>query len=254
MNIETSREFGIFRLTLSRPARRNALSAEMYGELTEALREAGADESVRAVLLKGGEHIFSAGTDLEELQSAPEKLAAAEEAFFKEIASFGKPIVARVDGPCVGEAFVMLLYCDLVYANESAALFSMPSSALARSTRFGAAALVARAAGYPKAAEKLLLSEPMTAHEAADMRLITAAVDKDQIENVVAAKISRLAVLPREAVCAVKQLLAASRRAEAEREAGLEASLYAKTAASADAAEALDAFLHGRKPVFRKED
>ena len=250
MAILARNEFGILHLTISRPEKRNALNARMFDTLTEAFADAARDDAVRVVLIRSEDRLFSAGADLEEMQTAPEELERAMAAFFSELRSFPKPIVAQVNGPCVGEAFIMLLYCDLVYVSGEA-LFSLPAVALARTPRFGSAAIIEAAAGLPKAAEKLLLSEPISAEEAAAMRLVTAVIEPENLEQVVAAKTARLAVLPPQAVQATKALLTTARIRRLEADEEFEELIWRRQSSSAEAREALDAFLHGRKPVFR---
>ena len=148
MAILSNTEFGILRLTISRAQKRNSINAEMFDTMTEALSRAASDDAVRVVLLQGGEQIFSAGADLEEMRSQPEVLDRAMTNFFAALRAFPKPVVAQVMGPCVGDALSMLLYCDLVYASERA-LFSLPCVALGQTTRFGSAFIMAAAAGLP---------------------------------------------------------------------------------------------------------
>lgn len=136
MAILSNTDFGILRLTISRAQKRNSINAEMFDTMTEALSRAASDDAVRVVLLQGGEQIFSAGADLEEMRSQPEVLDRAMTNFFAALRAFPKPVVAQVMGPCVGDALSMLLYCDLVYASERA-LFSLPCVALGQTTRFG---------------------------------------------------------------------------------------------------------------------
>ena len=138
MAILSNTDFGILRLTISRAQKRNSINAEMFDTMTEALSRAASDDAVRVVLLRGGEQIFSAGADLEEMRSQPEVLDRAMTNFFAAMHAFPKPVVAQVMGPCVGDALSMLLYCDLVYASERA-LFSLPCVALGQTTRFGSA-------------------------------------------------------------------------------------------------------------------
>ena len=144
MAILSNTEFGILRLTISRAQKRNSINAEMFDTMTEALSRAASDDAVRVVLLQGGEQIFSAGADLEEMRSQPEVLDRAMTNFFAALRAFPKPVVAQVTGPCVGDALSMLLYCDLVYASERA-LFSLPCVALGQTTRFGSALILAGA-------------------------------------------------------------------------------------------------------------
>ena len=155
-------------------------------------------------------------------------------------------------GPCVGDALSMLLYCDLVYASERA-LFSLPCVALGQTTRFGSAFIMAAAAGLPRATEKLMLSEPITAAEALEMRIITGIADDESLDNLVASKVARLAVLPPGAVRAMKALLTGPRNKALEVAAEEEEAVWRHQAGSAEAAEALAAFLEGRKPAFRPE-
>ena len=206
MTIRSEFEYGILRLTIDRPAQRNAFNADMFDQLAGELDAARQNDKVRVVLLKGSTGLFSAGADVRESLNAPETIDAAAGRLFETLRSFPKPIVAEVAGPAVGDAFTILLYCDLVYASDKA-LFSVPSVALGRTPRFGTAALVFGSAGAARAAEKLLLCEPISADDALAMRLISAVVPEDDLVKVVAAKVARLAVLPPQAVAATKSLL-----------------------------------------------
>ena len=99
MAILSNTEFGILRLTISRAQKRNSINAEMFDTMTEALSRAASDDAVRVVLLQGGEQIFSAGADLEEMRSQPEVLDRAMTNFFAALRAFPKPVVAQVMGP-----------------------------------------------------------------------------------------------------------------------------------------------------------
>lgn len=249
MTIRSEFEYGILRLTIDRPAQRNAFNADMFDQLAGELDAARQNDKVRVVLFKGSTGLFSAGADVRESLNAPETIDAAAGRLFETLRSFPKPIVAEVAGPAVGDAFTILLYCDLVYASDKA-LFSVPSVALGRTPRFGTAALVFGSAGAARAAEKLLLCEPISADEALAMRLIAAVVPEDDLVKVVAAKVARLAVLPPQAVAATKSLLRDARNGWLSAQIENEEAVYRRQAASPEAQEALSAFLEGRKPVF----
>lgn len=239
-------------ITLNRPSRRNSISSAMFDGMAAELNRLAADDTVRAVCFKGSDQLFSAGADLDELLKSPKTLTEAMTRFFDALERFPKPLVAEVNGPCVGSAFIAVLYCDMVYASPRA-LFSIPSVALARTPRFGACSLIVRAAGHAKAAEKILLSEPISAQEALDMHLVTAVIDENELSAAVLAKMARLAVLPNGAVRAAKSVLTATRRHILEAVRPFEEKVYDVQAASAEAEEALKACLEGRKPVFRPE-
>lgn len=249
--ISAESKFGILTLRIDNIARRNSLTNEMIEQLVSELSNAQKDDDVRVVLLVGCSSVFCSGADLTEKDA--DKQTALLSSLFDLLAGFRKPIVAQVTGPAVAEGLCMLLYCDLIFANEHA-LFSMPSVALARTPRFGAAALMTNAAGFPKTAQKLLLSEPITANEAYDMHLVTEVVSDEHLENVVAAKVSRLACLPPQAVASTKELLIAARNDRIARTAALENELYKTQISTDEAREAMEAFLAGRPPVFRRED
>ena len=82
-----------------------------------------------------------------------------------------KPVIAAVNGAAVGIGTTMLLHCDLVYCADNA-MFSMPFVSLGLCSEFASSLLVPMNAGYHKAAEKLLLGEPMSAEEAAEMKIV----------------------------------------------------------------------------------
>lgn len=253
MSIIHHAEFGILHIKLNNPERHNALTHAMLDELHALFTKANQDDKIRVILLKGGSHFFSAGIDMVEYAKDPESTQVKTALMFDALMNCQKPIVAQVQGPCVGEALTMLMYCDLIYVtNES--LFSQPSVALAQTPNFGATTLFAQHAGLAKASEKLLLAEPISALEALQMQLITAIVDAQSIDQVVINKLSRLAVLPPNAVQATKRLLRQSIYQNIQQLKPLEAELYNRQASSAEAKEALNAFLEGRKPVFFKED
>lgn len=119
---------------------------------------------------------------------------------------------------------------------------------------FGSAYIMTAAAGLPRATEKLMLSEPITAAEALDMRIITGIADDEALDNLVASKVARLAVLPPNAVQAMKALLTHPRNKALESHIEEEEAVWRRQARSSEAAEALAAFLEGRKPAFRPAD
>ncbi len=106
---------GVALLTLNRPASRNALSAQLRGELREALDRLGADDACRSAVLSGAGETFCAGFDLKELAAAddPDHLFADADAYHAAVHGFAKPIVAAVNGPAVAGGFDLAAMCDL---------------------------------------------------------------------------------------------------------------------------------------------
>ncbi|MGQ9724303.1 MAG: enoyl-CoA hydratase, partial [Tepidimonas sp.] len=165
-------EGGVLTLTLNRPARKNALTSAMYATLADALVRAVDAAAVRVVVLQGNETIFSAGHDIEELLNQPPALDDSSVLrFLRGIATFPKPLIAAVCGPAVGIGATILFHCDLVYAGDNAA-FSMPFVNLGLCAE-GACSLIApQMFGYHRAAEALLLGEPICAEAALEVGLV----------------------------------------------------------------------------------
>lgn len=242
----------VLTLEISHPERRNTLDKDMLEALAASFARASNDADVRAVLVVAQPGIFSAGAELaEELKSAPTEGAnAAAAAMIDALATCTKPVVACVEGPAVGLAVTLLYYCDLVYAG-SRALFSLPSTALGLTPQLGTVYMALSFGGYHKAAEKILLSEPITAEEALAMRLVTGVFPDDQVRAQAEARAERLARLSPAAVQSAKALLRAAVAEPLAASRALEAERYAALRGTPEAQEACTAFLEGRKPSFK---
>ncbi len=233
----------ILDIEIRRPEKRNTLDGEMLESLAELFRSAQSDSTVRVVFLHAQPGIFSAGEDLaEEVGAAAGRMMAA-------LSSCTKPVVACVQGPAVGLAVAMLYACDLVYASESS-LFSLPYTALGLTPRFGLTLLAGQNAGYRKAAQKMLLSEPISANEAFAMNLVNGVFPDEKVLEQAAARATRLASLSPVAVQQTKTLLRGALYGALEAVQEAEEAACGKAAASAYAKEAKAAFLAGRKPDF----
>src|SRR6266567_3681102 len=124
--ILTERSGSILRITLNRPAKKNAMTSSMYVELAEILNDAAKDERLRVVLWDGAGDSFSAGNDIEDfLKNPPGPGESPQARLMKALIAFDKPLVAAVRGAAIGGGTTMLTHCDFVYAGESAK-FQMP--------------------------------------------------------------------------------------------------------------------------------
>jgi Enoyl-CoA hydratase/carnithine racemase len=165
-DIVVSRRGAVAAIGIQRPHKRNALTAEMYAQMAQAVAHAEADEGVRVLLFHGTDSAFTAGNDLEDFVRRP---PADDDApvfrFLRSVAGARKPLVAAVNGAAVGIGTTLLLHCDLVHAGEDAR-FSMPFVKLGLVPEFASSYLLPLLAGYHRAAEMLLLAEPFDAHAA----------------------------------------------------------------------------------------
>jgi len=128
----TSRAAGVLTLTLHRPDKRNALSAELIAALTAAIADAELDPDVRVMLLRGAGPDFCAGADLAELLASVDRSPADNEAdarrlgeLFLALRALPKPVVAGVHGNAVGGGCGLATACDLILA-QTGARFGYP--------------------------------------------------------------------------------------------------------------------------------
>ncbi len=252
MSVSYQTDQGIATLTFDRPAKKNAITAEMYEQFDAGLKQAAADPSVRVVLVNGAGGTFTAGNDLKDFSNP--KFAQPDSpvlCFMQGLAAFEKPVVAAVQGMAVGIGVTMLLHCDLVYAADDAT-FSMPFTSLGLVPEFASTLLLPQVAGRARAAEKLLLGKPFPAAEAVVMGIANAVLPSaDVLAH--AHKVARtLAALPPGAVRDTKKLLRLPQAAGVKDAILREASVFGPRLSGAEAREAIAAILEKRAPDFSK--
>jgi len=163
---------GVARIAIARPEKKNAITGAMYQAMADAIGAAHDDAAVRAILIHGEKDVFTAGNDLEDfMKNPPSGMDAPVFQFMQAIGLSEKPVIAAVNGAAVGIGTTMLMHCDLVYCADNA-MFSMPFVSLGVCSEFASSLTIPLAAGYHKAAEKLLLAEPISAEEALEMKIV----------------------------------------------------------------------------------
>lgn len=240
---------GVCHIGITRPEKRNTLNAQACATLVELLAQAQRDPEVRVVVLSGNDTIFCAGVDITENLQRTEANQAAFDALIQAMIAFDKPVLAAVRGPSLGLGVAMLYYCDIVYCGKKA-LFSMPFTALGLTPEYGLSKMVVQRAGFHKAAEKMLLSEPIDAMEAYDMGIVNGIVDDDKVLEETLSRAARLTTLPLGSLRATKALLRQSLAHELSSAIKSEQTTIADRLQSAEAKEACQAFQEGRKPDF----
>jgi len=252
MSIRTETTEGVARIEIARPEKKNAITVAMYQQMADAIAAANDDPAVRAVLIHGQPEIFTAGNDLEDFMKNPP--ADMDAPVFRFMAALGlceKPVVVAVNGAAVGIGTTMLLHCDFVYCADNA-MFSMPFVSLGLCAEFASSLLVPLAAGYHKAAEKLLLGEPISAEEAAEMRIVNRLLPPDEVLGYAKKQAARFNGLPPTSVRETKRLMKSSWKAMTEKVIIDEAKSFGRLLGSAEAKEAFAAFFERRKPDFSR--
>lgn len=249
-HIRTETRDRIARIELDRADKKNAITADMYQAMADALRAAEADPQVRVVLIHGKPDCFTAGNDLKDfLQKPPSGGESPVFQFLHAISTAGKPLVAAVAGPAVGIGTTMLLHCDFVYAAPSAR-FQMPFVPLGLVPEAASSLLLPMVAGYQRAAELLLLGKPFTAEKALAAGIVTEIVREGKLIEHALETAAALAGLPPSSLRLTKELMKsryASTIAEAMKSEGEK---FRAQLASAEAKEAMQAFFEKRKPDF----
>jgi enoyl-CoA hydratase/carnithine racemase len=248
--IKTETRDRIATIELSRPDKKNALTAAMYAAMTESLAAAESDPGVRAILIHGTRDCFTAGNDLKDFLEGPTGASQALR-FVSALSKVGKPVVAAVGGPAVGIGTTLLLHCDLVYAAPGAR-FQLPFVPLGLVPEAASSLLLPRVAGYQRAATWLLLGQAFTAAEALAAGTITGIVPEETLLEHARAAAAALAALPPESVRLTKQLMKRPVAAEVVEQMAEEARLFAERLQSAEAKEAMSAFIEKRRPDFSR--
>jgi enoyl-CoA hydratase/carnithine racemase len=250
--ILTERSGSILRVQLNRPEKKNAMTANMYVSLAEVFDGAAKDDQVRVVLWQGAGDSFCAGNDVVDfLKNPPRPGAMPQGDLMKAFLNLDKPLVAAVHGAAIGGGTTMLTHCDFVYAGESTK-FQMPFINLGIAPEFGASYSLPVWLGYLRATELLLLGVPFGAARAAELGLVTRVVPDEQVLAIATETAQQLTAKPAGALQGSKRLLKESMRESMERAMRAENESYPALLRSADAKEALSAFLEKRKPDFTK--
>ena len=251
-DIITEHTGGILRVAFNRPEKKNAMTGNMYTSLADVLNEADKDDSISVVLWHSTGNVFCAGNDVVDfLKNPPKQDAFPQGDLMDAFVRFEKPIVAAVQGAAIGGGTTMLTHCDFIYAVESAK-FQLPFINLALVPEFGSSFSIPARAGYLRAAELYLLGEPFTAARAAELGLVTRVVPDADLLTTATATAQKLAAKPSGALLASKRLLKQPSIGQLNAAIKNESQEFMERVTSADAKEALSAFLEKRPPNFTK--
>jgi enoyl-CoA hydratase/carnithine racemase len=250
--IVTERSGSILRIMFNRPAKKNAMTSSMYLVLADLLNKALQDDAIRVVLWHGAGDSFCAGNDIEDFLKNPLGPGESPQAtLMAAFLNFDKPIVAAVQGAAIGGGTTMLTHCDFVYAGESAK-FLLPFIDLGVAPEFGTSASVPARIGHIRAAELILLGQGFDAKRAVELGFVTKVVSDRKLLETATETAQKLAQKPAGALRVSKRLMINATRAQIEQAMKAENQEFSSLLRSADAKEALTAFLEKRKPDFTR--
>lgn len=244
-------------ITINRPAARNALTAEAKVALLEAVRTAAAAAHVRAVVLTGAGGAFCSGQDLRE---HADLLAAGGGALdtvrrhynplIESIVGMPKPIVAALPGVAAGAGAGLAFACDFRIAAERASVL-LAFARVGLGPDSGTSWTLQRLVGPAKAAELLMLAEPVDAPSALALGLVTSVVPDDELTTAAAALAGRLAAGPTLAYAAIKEGLLFAAAHGLSESLEMEAVLQTRLGDTADHRSATEAFVARQAPVYQ---
>ena len=252
-HIKNSHAGGVLTLTISRPEKKNALTAAMYAALADAISDADSNKDVRVILITGSEDSFTAGNDLKDfLDNPPVDPSSPVFQFMHAIAGAKKPVVAAVNGLAIGIGTTMLLHCDLV-CRLLLARFQLPFVNLGLVPELGSSLVLPALAGRARAAELLMFGDPFNAATANEIGLINAVCSAADLLSTAQKAAEKLAAKPPAALRKTKALLNMSVE-DIRARIDQEAKVFGEQLNSAEVKEAIAAFFEKRAPDFSKFD
>jgi enoyl-CoA hydratase/carnithine racemase len=218
--VELALRDGVARLTLSRPDRHNAFDEPMVAALAAAVARLEREAALRCVVVAGAGASFSSGADLKMLDrldaaGARQFMVAATSAF-RRLEQLDVPVIAQVQGFCLGGGFELALHCDLIVAAAEAQL-GLPEAGIGLIPTAGASARLIASIGAMRARDLLYTVRRVSGAEAARIGLACEAVAPSELAGRVEERARAIVAMPREGIAAAKRLVA--RRLAAEQAA-----------------------------------
>ena len=250
----SQREDQIAVLMLNRPARLNALSAELITDLSEILARLVTDDDLRALILTGAGNAFCAGTDISELTNLTEaealETSSRGQKLRDQIESFPVPVIAAINGVAAGGGCELALACHLRIASTSA-IFSLPETRLGLIPAYGGTQRITRDIAVARALEMMLAGKQIDATTAFEFGLLNRVVEAQELMVEARELASRIAALAPLAIRACLKAVNEGLKLPFEEGLELERDLFASLLETEDAKEGTRAFLEKRPPMFK---
>ncbi|PYS93454.1 MAG: crotonase [Acidobacteria bacterium] len=241
-------------ITINRPDKRNALNIKTREEGAAALEELRADDSVRVVVITGaGDKAFIAGADIAEFAgrtAVTQRDVMTGQSLFTAIDSFPKPVIAMVNGYCLGGGCELAMACDLRIASERAS-FGQPEINLGIIPGGGGTQRLTHLVGEGKAMELILTGEIINAQAAHAIGLVNMVVLHEELEAKTMELANRIAEKSPIALRLAKEAVKTAARSSLDEGLRREIDLFALCFSSEDKDEGVKAFLEKRKPEFK---
>ena len=241
-------------LTINRPDKLNALNKQVHTEGVAALGELRKDDSVRVLIITGaGEKSFIAGADISEFEGqtpVTQRDLFHEKTFFNTIDAFPKPVIAMVNGFCLGGGNELALACDLRICSENAR-FSQPEINLGIMCGGGGTQRLPRLIGEGRAMEMALTGDMIDAETAHKFGLVNHVYPAAELEAKTMELAEKIAEKAPIALQLSKEAVKFASRSNLDEGLRREVDLFAICFSTEDKQEGVAAFLEKRKPIFK---
>jgi enoyl-CoA hydratase/3-hydroxyacyl-CoA dehydrogenase len=245
----------VLTITINRPSKLNSLTIDMMEKIEDAFDSAWKDNEIRCIVLKGtGGRAFSAGADISGFldmdYSDALKIPETGHRVFKKILEIPKPVVAAIDGYCLGGGNELILYCDFRLASEKSQ-FSQPEVNLGLIPGWGGSYMLTKLVGPTLAKDMLITGRRIKAEEAKASGLLTEVYPDEVFEKKVSEFVKKLVEGPPKSIANIKRI------SNVDPILGdvldLEKELFASLWNYEDLVEGIKAFNEKRKPEFKGE-
>ena len=256
-SILTEKKDGKGIITINRPKVMNAINWEAFYALQDAMDEMVADPEVRVIILTGsGKKAFMAGGDINEelaLQGLGNyRWSQAGHKFCSTIENSPKPVIAAVNGYCLGGGFEFVLACDFRICSDNAK-FGAPESKLGICCGFGGDIRLPRIVGKSKAKEMLMTGEMIDAQEAYRINLVNKVVPQDELMDAVDAFCAKILNKSSLVLEFIKREVDHGSEMDLNRAIQYDAAMWGVITGTSDKTEGMKAFLEKRDPVWSNE-
>ena len=250
----TSLDGGVLEITLNRTAQMNAINQQMLDELERVIAESEKSESVKCLIISGGEKYFCAGADISEVYNVNSTFngyhfSRKYQRCFEKLEDLSKPVVAAVRGYALGGGCELMLACDFRIVAENA-LIGLPEVKIGAIPAGGGTVKLPQMINPLKAKEMLCFGDPVNGQEAQVIGLVNKAVPFEQVLTEAHSWAAKLVQRPPLVLKTIKALTARA-NGDGKLMLQLEAQGLGMLAGSADFKEGTAAFLEKRKPTFK---
>jgi len=232
----------------------NALCEEVLKGMSDILDTAETDDS-KVLIITGSGMFFSAGADIKEIKELDTKEKALEklkvgQGILNRIEDFKKPVIAAINGLCLGGGMELAMACHLRYASDMIKM-GQPEITLGIIPGFGGTQRLTRLAGPAKAAELILTGDQITAKDALAIGLLNKITPPETLIKHVNSFAKKLAMMGSEAMAAALRLTRTAMDVPVKEGMEREAEAFAGLVETDDMKEGLKAFLEKRRPRFK---